>query len=151
MKFQSTRPCGTRLVAMMSRMFCPCSISIHAPLWDATRLIKHDRRRTTKISIHAPLWDATKWYLCFIIKDFRFQSTRPCGTRQCKKQGLNVLVTISIHAPLWDATTYHFLYLLMSSVFQSTRPCRTRQTVFLQPPKKSLISIHAPLWDATFS
>ena len=33
------------------------------------------------ISIHAPLWDATRW-LDLRVPEQKFQSTRPCGTRR---------------------------------------------------------------------
>ena len=55
-----------------------------------------------------------------------FQSTHPCGVRQCPK------------------TIY-----LKDSEFQSTHPCGVRQNDF-SFWKSTPVSIHAPVWGATF-
>ena len=87
--FQSTRPCGTRLWHILLVPVVPCCISIHAPLWDATCVMRAIYFYFNLISIHAPLWDAT-----FIdyLRNFTPQ--------------------ISIHAPLWDATLFYIKFLI---------------------------------------
>ena len=76
--------------------------------------------------IHVPLWDMTHFFKTPFSIFHKFQSTRPCGTRQIPKSELEIVREISIHAPLWDATP-------------TANPLAVART----------ISIHAPLWDAT--
>ena len=123
--FQSTRPCGTRLAKIWDESDIEGSISIHAPLWDATDITSDFYKDPIIISIHAPLWDATI-LMCFskpsmwVISihaplwdatDFELKSSR--------------VQQISIHAPLWDAT-FDFNDFETHFEFQSTRPCGTR-------------------------
>ena len=98
--FQSTHPCGVRLLSKLlyfwSNSFNPrtrvgcdyidstwglhIKVSIHAPVWGATRLaglvITFYR-----VSIHAPVWGATE-----LLK------------------GGHRVARVSIHAPVWGAT-----------------------------------------------
>ena len=61
------------------------------------------------VSIHAPVWGATKKNLSMTL-DTLFQSTHPCGVRRLvvktNEQGI-----VSIHAPVWGATSTsdHFI------------------------------------------
>jgi len=77
--FQSTRPRGARL-NREGRFFDSLRVSIHAPAWGATWLLKIQPPEG-QVSIHAPAWGATfksgKMRL-FIT----FQSTRPRGARR---------------------------------------------------------------------
>ena len=98
-EFQSTHPCGVRRES--------ARLAISAP-----------------VSIHAPVWGATKNCLIVMIK-LEFQSTHPCGVRRraCYFYGLvscfnprtrvgcdvrliagSDLAIVSIHAPVWGAT-----------------------------------------------
>ena len=66
-EFQSTRPCGTRLENDYKNKKIISCISIHAPLWDATNK-SANTGTITNISIHAPLWDATFRRECLTIR-----------------------------------------------------------------------------------
>ena len=101
--FQSTHPCGVRLYYFLCSLACDCFnprtrvgcdtflslsdfglvVSIHAPVWGATRLIDLDKNVLT-VSIHAPVWGATQRRHNFYYERL-FQSTHPCGVRplQC--------------------------------------------------------------------
>ena len=78
--FQSTHPHGVRPV-LWEPEAQPKRISIHAPAWGATTMVK-DFDPDAYISIHAPAWGATR--------------------RTCPLYGGGVF--ISIHAPAWGAT-----------------------------------------------
>ena len=127
----------------------------------------------TSISIHAPLWDATKAPVSNSIKDSDFNPRAPVGRDFIFNYCCFFADYISIHAPLWDATpkqirnshpyvdfnprapvgrdTIHFQKCNNRLVFQSTRPCGTRLMDNVLFSFSSEISIHAPLWDATIS
>ena len=125
-KFQSTHPCGVRLAIgrahphrasfnPRTRVGCDVAtivtnieviVSIHAPVWGATQVVKTLSRRST------------------------FQSTHPCGVRPCSVSRCtttfcfnprtrvgcdkywsvnNHQLGVSIHAPVWGATTKLFI------------------------------------------
>jgi len=77
-------------------------VSIHAPVWGATRRAS-EPARYTPVSIHAPVWGATVMHE-FLPSGFGFQSTRPYGAR------LPTVYTSSV-----------------ATVFQSTRPYGARR------------------------
>ena len=78
---QSTPPYGGR--HQMGIRWPPLhGVSIHAPVWGATRY-KPEKPKTDIVSIHAPVWGATERNLFLVV-----------GHR------------VSIHAPVWGATTF---------------------------------------------
>ena len=123
-------------------------ISIHAPLWDATKRLFVCLFKRVDFNPRAPVGrdshDGSK-----VLYDKEFQSTRPCGTRPTTRTdrtarggnfnprapvgrdaaffaAFTMLKAISIHAPLWDATVKILFPVLRIGAFQSTRPCGTR-------------------------
>ena len=98
------------------------------------------------VSIHAPVWGATRViHPCFLSGGF--QSTHPCGVRHASVCLLSSIL-VSIHAPVWGATQKHVALQFGAKEFQSTHPCGVRPRVehrcqFLK------VSIHAPVWGAT--
>ena len=99
-KFQSTHPCGVRLLRLQDEN--DKLVSIHAPVWGATAL-KFYALIHFLVSIHAPVWGATRVSFvncinkcfnprtrvgCDVIftawsyRQVMFQSTHPCGVRQ---------------------------------------------------------------------
>ena len=142
------------------------------------------------ISIHAPVWGATRPFdQCYF--RYSFQSTHPCGVRLNVKATTNasanfnprtrvgcdllgkpvfVLSDISIHAPVWGATCPLVTHWTRWE-FQSTHPCGVRPELQVKAPKVANfnprtrvgcdfkmavlkqvkeISIHAPVWGATY-
>ena len=100
------------------------------------------------VSIHAPVWGATKETVV-LMAGYEFQSTHPCGVRQFRPQGRinrqcfnprtrvgcdtirtthGFFSKVSIHAPVWGATNWG----------NSLAAIQT-------------VSIHAPVWGATSS
>ena len=142
-QFQSTLPCGERLVKCVSINtgldFNPRSpagsdaravdllphqrISIHAPLRGATTFDKLPVFQAV-ISIHAPLRGATlsTFYppaaVCY------FNPRSPAGSDKGKRAGC-IFRMISIHAPLRGATPDAIAFVTVS-IFQSTLPCGER-------------------------
>ena len=100
-QFQSTHPCGVRLIKL--NWCSPLLISIHAPMWGAT-LISSKRTLSFTISIHAPMWGATRQSIHGFRVSRRFQSTHPCGVRPIWRIYNMAYLYISIHAPMWGAT-----------------------------------------------
>ena len=77
------------------------------------------------ISIHAPMWGATR--LKRVVSHLsKFQSTHPCGVRPIADSSWAV-VYISIHAPMWGATLLEKLDRQIQQ-FQSTHPCGVRRS-----------------------
>ena len=142
--FQSTHPCGVRLLAVYwidaqstFQSTHPCGVrrsnrsiwryvqvSIHAPVWGATcpALLNH---LCDGVSIHAPVWGATFDYR-FARYFIQFQSTHPCGVR-----------------PFGSSPVLRIV------VFQSTHPCGVRRGLVLMIMIWR-VSIHAPVWGATW-
>ena len=56
MEFQSTHPCGVRLVVL--KIYYLLLVSIHAPVWGATKALNY-LLPSLLVSIHAPVWGAT--------------------------------------------------------------------------------------------
>ena len=137
-------------------------------MWGATIIIKR-KSITINISIHAPMWGATR-HIRLQTESRKFQSTHPCGVRQlsCKLKHLKLLISIhapmwgatmgkvkfglsafiSIHAPMWGAT-YQYQKCSNASKFQSTHPCGVRPIWETDDKEDIVISIHAPMWGAT--
>ena len=103
-KFQSTRPCGTRLSSLLS--FLP------------TKIFQSTRPCGTRL-------EDIKMDIKFDISWLYFNPRAPVG-RDSKPYQLFDLLPISIHAPLWDATLIAVSVFNPRSLFQSTRPCGTR-------------------------
>ena len=101
-------------------------ISIHAPTWGATKVVR-GHMGSPYISIHAPTWGATFFIYTFASSTV-FQSTHPRGVRRGGRGGRGKVEGISIHAPTWGATPQH-QYII----------------------HHAKISIHAPTWGATAS
>ena len=101
-------------------------VSIHAPVWGATKN-RQLNRFASVVSIHAPVWGATKGWVRRIAGNL-FQSTHPCGVRP---------------ANMWSY--------MVAFWFQSTHPCGVRQSSFSADNRPYNVSIHAPVWGATAS
>ena len=120
--FQSTHPCGVRLDEIVNETLA-VGVSIHAPVWGATRMPPNTTRA------------------------LGFQSTHPCGVRRhtldtafcgycfnprtrvgcdASKPNPVLFYDVSIHAPVWGATR-HSLTSHLTNVFQSTHPCGVRR------------------------
>ena len=56
------------------------------------------------VSIHAPVWGATRISGCSRCSTVLFQSTRPCGARRPRVHRCGAIQAVSIHAPVWGAT-----------------------------------------------
>ena len=164
--FQFTRPRGARHGARLVDRHG--LVSIHAPAWGATRLVRDAQdgpgfnsrarvgrdlrraeplRRLLGVSIHAPAWGATR------------------GRRDRDARD-----AVSIHAPAWGATVMDLLPTHAELLFQFTRPrgARRKSVGRLLDPRRfnsrarvgrdpvgivvgssSAVSIHAPAWGAT--
>ncbi len=79
-------------------------ISIHAPVWGATKYGITNSNSIGIISIHAPVWGATGLCLYNRTKRQAFQSTHPYGVRRQDLKDKGIDIHISIHAPVWGAT-----------------------------------------------
>ena len=122
-------------------------VSIHAPVWGATKDIEV-LSDVTIVSIHAPVWGATL-KPNYAKTSKKFQSTHPCGVRRssrCQRRWRKSFnprtrvgcdhdekrtpndTEVSIHAPVWGATSKTFSTQALAKV-----------------------SIHAPVWGATQS
>ena len=75
------------------------------------------------VSIHAPVWGATA-IIKLIGKKRAFQSTHPCGVRHHHRVTLSRQI-VSIHAPVWGATGRYTRW-HNTVMFQSTHPCGVR-------------------------
>ena len=122
--FQSTRPCGARQRSLDLR-FGGRQVSIHAPVWGATRMRGVDDDGL-KVSIHAPVWGATSLRVLGRRRPGRFNPRARVGRDQC-------------HDP------HH----TDPSRFQSTRPCGARRDEMRAELRQAMVSIHAPVWGAT--
>ncbi len=99
-EFQSTHPCGVRLVYSVKYLgdigFNP---------------------RTRVGCDHMPKFQPIR---------LPFQSTHPCGVRQKGYQAVKQIYKVSIHAPVWGATL-NIRQGINTIVFQSTHPCGVRR------------------------
>ena len=119
--FQSTHPCGVRLVHIARAK--RANVSIHAPVWGATcKFI--DKHFHIVVSIHAPVWGATQ----ATIKRNKKISFNPRTRVGCDSEKENLMndSKVSIHAPVWGATLFRAC-LLNFYQFQSTHPCGVRR------------------------
>jgi len=168
--FQSTHPCGVRLIVLYAENYCenqfqsthPCgvrhfidvvtwrkqAVSIHAPLRGATRLspdIHHDGQcfnpRTPAGCDEDPYGD----WNCLRC----FNPRTPAGCDSGRANDDLEDQRVSIHAPLRGATATA-LGLSWSTVrFQSTHPCGVRPHLLIHYYTSFEVSIHAPLRGAT--
>ena len=121
-------------------------ISIHAPMWGATRPSLKTWLTMLFQSTH-PCGVRLRILRIFIITK-KFQSTHPCGVRQAGGEISQETLMISIHAPMWGATVFvpkSFLDTLISihaPMWGATGP--VAKSVGMD-----VISIHAPMWGAT--
>ena len=141
--FQSTHPCGVRHSHPDGSS--AASVSIHAPVWGATRILEWVYHPDRFQSTHP--CGVRLAILLLVGAMLEFQSTHPCGVRQIGtiETGLS---QVSIHAPVWGATS-RFGMSSKKRQFQSTHPCGVRpiraDKFYIAPP----VSIHAPVWGAT--
>ena len=189
-EFQSTHPSGVRRGVRRTgwrrcRYFNPrtpvgcdghkkppvrvVGISIHAPQWGATVLVRAPRG-VERISIHAPQWGATRASPTLWTASRHFNPRTPVGCDR-RPRAKSFLPPISIHAPQWGAT---FQIIRAAECFtyfnprtpvgcdRPTPPCPSRVSYFNpRTPvgcdrrcghewcKHRSISIHAPQWGAT--
>ena len=110
--------------------------------------LTRDHRDYQIISIHAPAWGAT-----LLLRDRhrrrKFQSTHPHGVRQRILLRYIGAVDISIHAPAWGATRFRPPFDTKYLLFQSTHPHGVRPSLRHLQRHQAPISIHAPAWGAT--
>ena len=119
--FQSTHPCGVRLVFMLTGV--RLNVSIHAPVWGATLPIPTSKPNYMFQSTHP--CGVRRQGIASMLQGVGFQSTHPCGVRHVG----NVLM-------------------VKGDWFQSTHPCGVRpKSVYIV--KILSVSIHAPVWGAT--
>ena len=108
LQFQSTRPCGARLVqdtGLRDRAL----VSIHAPVWGATRRVGHAATRL-RVSIHAPVWGATKRAAGDAWIEGRFNPRARVGRDVQAIDRVSGSTRVSIHAPVWGATADGWLW-----------------------------------------
>ena len=122
-------------------------VSIHAPAWGATYLIK-ETLITYEVSIHAPAWGATSRFICIFGND-KFQSTHPRGVRpmlryhSCRHpRCFNPRTRVGCDPPLGARSK-------LVQLFQSTHPRGVRHWQEWEPMEQDKVSIHAPAWGAT--
>ena len=126
------------------------TVSIHTPLWGATRNSIICRIMEKCFNPHAPMgrdlvpvvFLALSYVLCF-------NPHAPMGrdvhcTGACDSSDI-----VSIHTPLWGATNLSIFRSINLLMFQSTRPYGARRESFIFSYLGGLVSIHTPLWGAT--
>ena len=120
--FQSTHPCGVRPFNSLSST--KISVSIHAPVWGATKIILASSMAGRFQSTHpcGVRLDYGDWILAH--NSFNPRTRVGCDSPMARFQPELV---VSIHAPVWGATTNGKIQLLVK-----------------------LVSIHAPVWGATW-
>ena len=122
------------------------SISIHAPTWGATFLLRRNDE-LLGISIHAPTWGATQ-----MLVDHRerkqFQSTHPRGVRPRARNSLSPFALFQSTHPRGVRRMSENIA-VREFLFQSTHPRGVRQLTFCADVRLTSISIHAPTWGAT--
>ena len=98
--FQSTHPCGVRLLLDDDIDYQVQFQSTHPG--GVRHGYNYINDYSKLVSIHAPVWGAT--IICSqSINALGFQSTHPCGVRpRCLVTF--TLLYVSIHAPVWGAT-----------------------------------------------
>ncbi len=163
-QFQSTRPCGAR--PSTPKKSCGIKVSIHAPVWGATRDDDprqqpcgfNPRARVGRdgcgigdtpqeaVSIHAPVWGATPALWQAWPGLFCFNPRARVGRDTALGQAWPGLFCFNPRARVGRDSD-----VAMSEparMFQSTRPCGARPQP-IGPSCHLLVSIHAPVWGAT--
>ena len=118
-EFQSTHPCGVRR-GTFDNTDVTCEVSIHAPVWGATR---HFRR---------------------LLPRGRFNPRTRVGCDLDNKLSLVKIKAVSIHAPVWGATQSGRQLVLSLKLFQSTHPCGVRLSMTLKHSKALLFQSTHP-------
>jgi len=142
-------------------------VSIHAPVWGATRCI-YVNPILSNVSIHAPVWGATYGTAPPQAKD-GFQSTRPYGARLLRRQRWSISCAFQSTRP-YGARRLPGKAMSCTRPFQSTRPYGARRQSWAPCPRRTgfnprarmgrdlvgaipvrwgIVSIHAPVWGAT--
>ena len=125
-------------------------VSIHAPVWGATR--RGAWRWTAGCRFNPRARVGRDFLARWCQKGISvFQSTRPCGARHLADGDLSVRDAVSIHAPVWGATSLFAQTATRCVQFQSTRPCGARPADARLRDAFNKVSIHAPVWGATSS
>ena len=122
------------------------------------------------ISIHAPVWGATKNSIKKTILNFNFNSRSRVGSdfRFLSFQGIIILFQFTLpcgERPVYGKTLYvrdlfqftlpcgerllSVFYYVMIFLFQFTLPCGERLKILKTCVIAKYISIHAPVWGAT--
>ena len=134
-------------------------------MWGATVQDRVDAQ--TQVSIHAPVWGATRFNsLSYVDACFNPRTRVGCDHQLSNQQddsaGFNPRTRVgcdadkfyiappdgvSIHAPVWGATPHRCTKSRLSW-FQSTHPCGVRLKVQASADYPQ-VSIHAPVWGAT--
>ena len=140
-EFQSTRPCGARLLSALSCMRL-LWVSIHAPLRGAT-LGDARKELYDYVSIHAPLRGAT-WDARLGAETNWFQSTRPCGARPpMRRRRSSPLHSFNPRAPAGrDLVVVKLLLLLVG--FNPRAPAGRDQSLAVATEANSCFNPRAP-------
>ena len=170
--FQSTHPRGVRRPDWQAMCASDNQVSIHAPAWGATLILRqnyahtmfqsthprgvrraggrHGADRCAKFQSTHPRGVRRQDSGASSMAD-RFQSTHPRGVRLPLRTVNSVSQFVSIHAPAWGATkTRRENVETICSFNQRTRVgCDNRGEIVLAP--RTDVSIHAPAWGATRS
>ncbi len=101
------------------------------------------------VSIHAPIWGATRFAYTLRLRFMCFNPRARIG-RDFGRGVFGKVRSVSIHAPVWGATACPMTSAPTSSRFQSTRPYGARLVEHAQHYHDNVVSIHAPVWGATY-
>ena len=142
--FQSTHPCGVRPAERAKAK--ANLVSIHAPVWGATRQGNRTSLTYEFQSTHpCGVRPSVRVRLCL---PNMFQSTHPCGVRQgwccfgALSNCFNPRTRVGCDNQPQRTQT--------GERFQSTHPCGVRRFCPIGLPAQ-FVSIHAPVWGATVS
>ena len=100
------------------------------------------------VSIHAPVWGATRLVRILGAEKALFQSTRPCGARHDLDLSKPVCVVVSIHAPVWGATLNAERRAAAETVSIHAPVWGATREIWYGF-RWAQVSIHAPVWGAT--
>ena len=144
-------------------------VSIHAPVWGATK--------NTRKAVCCRMFQSThpcgvrRLSVTMLQKSVMFQSTHPCGVRLLNFKD-NIDENVSIHAPVWGATLTYASSKLGLCFNPRTRvgcdhlsmnalvglltvsihaPVWGATTRYYGEEPTTEVSIHAPVWGATMS
>ena len=121
-------------------------ISIHAPAWGATEMVKNHFSGSTFQST-LPHGERPFAMSSDLRMFFYFNPRSRMGSDQTVEDWL-AGESISIHAPAWGATCACLLS-STAELFQSTLPHGERLSALISRGWSADISIHAPAWGAT--